>query len=61
MVGFNCTLGRLLATFVRKLLANGELGKVTWFRGEHAEDFLADPQTPASWGARGMSNGTLGG
>ena len=46
--------------FVRKLLAKGELGKVTWFRGEHTEDFLADPLTPASWRCSSMSNGTLG-
>ena len=41
-------------------MANGELGKVTWFRGEHTEDFLSDPQTPASWRCTSMSNGTLG-
>jgi predicted dehydrogenase len=23
--------------------------QVTWFRGEHTEDFLADPETPANW------------
>ena len=59
MVGFNY-IRTPASQFVRKLLANGELGKVTWFRGEHTEDFFADPQTPASWRCRSMSNGTLG-
>ena len=59
MVGFNY-IRTPASQFVRKLLANGEVGKVTWFRGEHTEDFLADPLTPASWRCSSMSNGTLG-
>ena len=30
-----------------ELLAEGAIGQVTWFRGEHTEDFLSDPQAPA--------------
>ena len=42
MIGFNYV--RTPATqFVRQLLAEGAIGEVTWFRGEHTEDFLADP------------------
>ncbi len=42
MVGFNYV--RTPATqFARKLIAEGAIGEVTWFRGEHTEDFLADP------------------
>jgi predicted dehydrogenase len=33
---------------------------VTWFRGEHTEDFLANPQSPATWRTTGMANGTMG-
>ena len=40
MVGFNY-IRTPASQFVRKLLAKGELGKVTWFRGEHTEDFLS--------------------
>ena len=59
MVGFNYV--RTPATqFARKLLAEGAIGAVTWFRGEHAEDFLADPALPATWRTRGMANGVLG-
>ncbi|MEC8572566.1 MAG: Gfo/Idh/MocA family oxidoreductase, partial [Pseudomonadota bacterium] len=59
MVGFNYE--RTPATqFARDLIANGEIGEVTWFRGEHTEDFYADPNTPASWRTQGMANGTMG-
>jgi predicted dehydrogenase len=44
--------------FARKLLAEGAIGQVTWFRGEHTEDFLADPALPANWRTEGMANGT---
>ena len=46
--------------FARQLIANGEIGTVTWFRGEHTEDFYADPNTPASWRTSGVANGTMG-
>jgi predicted dehydrogenase len=59
MVGFNYV--RTPATqFVRRLLADGALGRVTWFRGEHTEDFLADPAAPATWRTTGRANGCMG-
>jgi predicted dehydrogenase len=59
MVGFNYV--RTPATqFVRRLLADGAIGDVTWFRGEHTEDFLADPLTPATWRCHGRPNGAMG-
>ncbi len=59
MVGFNYV--RTPATqFARQLIAEGAIGDVTWFRGEHTEDFYADPETPASWRTEGMANGTMG-
>ena len=59
MVGFNYV--RTPATqFARKLIAEGAIGQITWFRGEHTEDFLADPALPASWRTRGTANGTMG-
>ena len=48
------------ASIARQLIAAGEIGDVTWFRGEHTEDFYADPQSPATWRTTGMSNGTMG-
>jgi predicted dehydrogenase len=59
MIGFNYV--RTPATqFARRLIADDAIGPVTWFRGEHTEDFLADPATPANWRTRGMANGTMG-
>ncbi len=59
MVGFNYV--RTPATqYARQLLQNGEIGDVTWFRGEHTEDFLADTSAPANWRTRGRATGTMG-
>ncbi|TGD42275.1 gfo/Idh/MocA family oxidoreductase [Pseudotabrizicola sediminis] len=59
MIGFNYV--RTPATrFVRQLLATGAIGTVTWFRAEHTEDFLADPDQPATWRTSGRANGTMG-
>ena len=59
MVGFNYV--RTPATqFARRLIAEGALGEITWFRAEHTEDFLADPATPANWRTSGEATGTLG-
>ena len=59
MAGFNYV--RTPATqYARQLIQNGEIGDVTWFRGEHTEDFLADPSAPANWRTRGRATGTMG-
>lgn len=59
MTGFNY-IRTPASQFARKLIAQGALGDITWFRGEHTEDFLADPQQPASWRTSGRANGTMG-
>lgn len=59
MIGFNY-IRTPASQFVRKLLADGAIGDVTWFRGEHTEDFLADPQEPHSWRCDGLANGNMG-
>lgn len=59
MVGFNYI--RTPATqFARTLLAQGQIGQITWFRGEHTEDFDADPLRTANWRNFGRANGTMG-
>ena len=59
MTGFNY-IRTPASQYARQLIADGAIGNVTWFRGEHTEDFLADPQTPASWRTSGDANGTMG-
>ena len=59
MTGFNY-IRTPASQFARQLIAEGAIGDVTWFRGEHTEDFLADPNTPANWRTSGDANGTMG-
>ncbi len=59
MIGFNYV--RTPATqFVRQLLDEGAIGDLTWFRGEHTEDFFSDPTLPATWRTTGRANGCMG-
>lgn len=46
--------------YARKIIQEGVIGDITWFRGEHTEDFYADPAAPASWRTDGDANGTMG-
>jgi predicted dehydrogenase len=59
MVGFNY-IRTPASQYARALIAAGEIGDITWFRGEHTEDFGADPATPAHWRHQGQANGTMG-
>lgn len=59
MTGFNY-IRTPASQFARKLVAEGAIGDITWFRGEHTEDFLADPNSPATWRTLGDANGTMG-
>ncbi len=59
MIGFNYI--RTPATqFARKLIADGSIGEIIYYRGEHTEDFESDPASPANWRSHGMANGTMG-
>ena len=59
MVGFNY-IRTPASQYARQLIADGAIGDITWFRGEHTEDFYADPQAPATWRTTGRANGTIG-
>lgn len=59
MIGFNY-IRTPASQYARQLIADGRIGDVTWFRGEHTEDFLADPALPANWRTNGDANGTMG-
>lgn len=59
MVGFNYV--RTPATqYARRLIKEGVIGDISWFRGEHTEDFYADPKALATWRTQGKANGTMG-
>ena len=59
MVGFNY-IRTPASQLARQIVSSGEIGAITYFRGEHTEDFLADPMTPANWRTRGRATGNLG-
>lgn len=59
MVGYNY-IRTPASQYIRQLLNDGIIGDVTWFRAEHTEDFLANPNAPANWRTKGMANGNMG-
>ena len=59
MIGFNY-IRTPASQYARKLIADGEIGDVVWFRGEHTEDFDADGTAPATWRSFGRENGCMG-
>ncbi len=59
MTGFNyikTPATQLAQTIIRE----GAIGRLTWFRGEHTEDFLADPEAPLNWRTESRSTGAMG-
>lgn len=59
MTGFNY-IRTPASQLARDIVAAGEIGDITFLRAEHTEDFLADPDLPASWRTRGRANGNMG-
>ncbi len=59
MVGFNY-IRTPASQYAKMLIDEGEIGEITYFRGEHNEDYMSDPDFPASWRTRGLTNGALG-
>jgi predicted dehydrogenase len=59
MIGFNY-IRTPASQFARALVAEGAIGRVVWFRGEHTEDFGADAAEPATWRNFGAANGCMG-
>lgn len=47
-VGFNFLRNPMIA-LAREVIASGEIGEVTGFRGRHAENYMADPDVPHSF------------
>jgi len=59
MVGFNY-IRTPASQHAYDLVQDGMIGKITSFRGEMTEDFLADSNLPATWRTDGDANGTMG-
>jgi len=59
MIGFNYIRAPAMQ-LARAMIAGGEIGDIVHVRAEHTEDFLADPQEPASWRTRDTCAGNLG-
>ncbi|MEN0001581.1 MAG: Gfo/Idh/MocA family oxidoreductase [Pseudomonadota bacterium] len=59
MTGFNY-IRTPASQFARQLIADGAIGEIYWFRGEHTEDFLADPAIAANWRTRDSASGAMG-
>ncbi|MEL6571683.1 MAG: Gfo/Idh/MocA family oxidoreductase [Pseudomonadota bacterium] len=59
MSGFNY-IRTPASQFVKQMLDDGAIGRVTGFRGEHTEDFMADPDAPKTWRSEGLANGCMG-
>jgi predicted dehydrogenase len=51
LVGYNY-LKSPAVEFARTLIAEGAIGKVSYFRGVYDEDYMADAMTPYSWRCR---------
>ncbi|WP_282046972.1 Gfo/Idh/MocA family protein [Roseibium album] len=59
MVGFNY-IRTPASQLAREIIKAGEIGDITYLRGEHTEDFFADPNLPGTWRAQGRANGNMG-
>lgn len=59
MTGFNY-IKTPATQYARRLIGEGAIGAITSFRGEHTEDFYADPGAPASWRTRDRATGAMG-
>jgi predicted dehydrogenase len=59
MAGFNY-IRTPASQLARQIIDGGEIGDITYLRGEHTEDFLADPGLPANWRTKSRANGNMG-
>ena len=58
VVGFNF-LSNPLMQFARDLIAAGDIGEVTGFRGRHAENYMASPDAPHTFRTDPAGGGAL--
>lgn len=59
MVGFNY-IQTPATQLALEIVQAGEIGPITYFRGEHTEDFLSQPGFDLGWRNHGRAHGALG-
>jgi predicted dehydrogenase len=59
MVGFNY-IRAPASMMAREIIAAGDIGRMTFFRAEHTEDFLASPDLPSEWRTKSLESGAMG-
>lgn len=59
MAGFNY-IRTPASQMAREIIHSGEIGRITSFRGEHTEDFLANPEEPFNWRCQSRAAGNMG-
>src|SRR3954452_16699343 len=57
-VGFNYLCNPMM-DLAREVIAGGEIGTIVSYRGIHAEDYMADPETPFSFRHDAVGGGAL--
>jgi predicted dehydrogenase len=58
LVGFNF-LRNPMIRLAREVVAGGEIGEITGFRGRHAENYMADPDVPHSFRTQPEGGGAV--
>jgi predicted dehydrogenase len=59
MVGFNY-IRTPASMMAREIIEAGDIGRMTFFRAEHTEDFLASPDSPSEWRTKSLAGGAMG-
>ncbi|MEL7274487.1 MAG: Gfo/Idh/MocA family oxidoreductase [Pseudomonadota bacterium] len=59
MIGFNYMKTPVTQHALAKV-REGVLGDIISFRAQHTEDFMSDPNEPATWRSHGRANGNMG-
>ena len=58
LVGFNFLSNPMIA-FAADMIAGGEIGRITGFRGRHAENYMGDPEAPHTFRTDPAGGGAL--
>lgn len=57
MLGYNYLCNPMIGV-AKEMIDSGELGEILYFKGNHSEDYMADPNTAFNWRCSKASAGT---